>query len=848
MEKLLLRNFQSPGDIVMLTAAVRELHGTYPGRFLTDVRTPCPALWENNPYLTALSEHDPEVQTIECHYPLIHSSNHAPYHFLHGFIEYLNQQLGLCLRPTLFRGDIHLSDEERSWRSQVEELVGSAIPYWIVVAGGKRDFTIKWWDRQRFQCVVEHFNRRILFVQIGEHGHDHPPLEGVLDLRGRTDLRQLIRLVYHAQGVLCPVTLAMHLAAAVPVPAGVPKNRPCVVVAGGREPPHWEAYPHHQYLHRAGALACCDDGGCWKSRVRRLGDGDANDRDENLCVDVVGDLPRCMHLVTTQDVIRAIELYFDGGVASYLSPEHLRALAEFSEKRAQGPAAAPSSHGEARRTLRVAFGHGLGDCVHFAHVAQLYKTRGWSVSIHYEQNKRLVWQAAGLPYAGAEHCSEHRWEYPEDFNRPIAACDYAGNKIAANLSVAPLPPIGDVADLWTELCSTDLEGSVEAHITAEDRNGAERFLEGLPRPIVLLHTAGTNFASAKNLPDSLVVQLYRALLDNCRGSVVLLDWDFRVPTLAHARARHIKNDWGHLSLEQLAALMEQAALLIGVDSGPYHFASMTKTPALGIFLDHHPSCVTLPRKRNVNLVRLLKPRDLNISRRATWNLVEYSGTLPSADDIARHALRILEGPRYGLPIGRDVMVQQWIRDWCAASTDLSAVADRHKTLDYLLRECVTRYQDPTLVETGCIRSGEDWSAGYSTYVFAAFLDGLQRGRLISLDHDAEHCRFARDATRDWGNRTTVEFSDSVHWLEASDLPIDILYIDSMDADLASCADHALQEIQAAEPKLKEQSLVVFDDSPWNGGWAGKGAKAIPYMLQKNWTIVSSGYQTVLARR
>jgi hypothetical protein len=35
---------------------------------------------------------------------------------------------------------------------------------------------------------------------------------GAQIFRGRTDLRQLVRLVYHAQGVLCPVTLLMHLA------------------------------------------------------------------------------------------------------------------------------------------------------------------------------------------------------------------------------------------------------------------------------------------------------------------------------------------------------------------------------------------------------------------------------------------------------------------------------------------------------------------------------------------------------------------------------------------------------------------------------------------------------------
>ena len=37
----------------------------------------------------------------------------------------------------------------------------------------------------------------------------------VLDLREKTDTRQFVRLMYHADGVVCPVTFAMHLAAAV---------------------------------------------------------------------------------------------------------------------------------------------------------------------------------------------------------------------------------------------------------------------------------------------------------------------------------------------------------------------------------------------------------------------------------------------------------------------------------------------------------------------------------------------------------------------------------------------------------------------------------------------------------
>jgi hypothetical protein len=127
--------------------------------------------------------------------------------------------------------------------------------------------------------------------------------------------------VYNCQGVLSPVSLLMHLAAAVPVKAGQPRSRPCVVIAGGREPPHWTAYPHHQFIHNVGALSCCDDGGCWKSRTVRLGDGDSKDEPEELCLDVVGSLPRCMDLITAEEVVRRIETYFRGGAYEYLASE-----------------------------------------------------------------------------------------------------------------------------------------------------------------------------------------------------------------------------------------------------------------------------------------------------------------------------------------------------------------------------------------------------------------------------------------------------------------------------------------------------------------------------------------------
>jgi len=314
--KLILKNHQSPGDIVMLTAAVRDLHAMHPGKFVTDVRTAAPALWENNPHITPLDESDPDVELIKCEYPLIHQANQGAYHFVHGFRKFLETKLGVRIKQGPMRGDIHLSEEEMGWTSQVEEL-GVGDDFWIIVAGGKYDFTAKWWDPARYQRVVDRLKGRVRFVQCGDAKHWHPPLEGVVNLVGKTDIRQFIRLVYHSVGVVCPVTFAMHLAAAVPVKPARPKNRACVVIAGGREPAQWEAYPHHQFLHTCGALPCCDNGGCWKSRCQLVGAGGRKDQ-KNVClqpVDVSGDLriPKCMHMIRPGGVVRAVNRYYQGG-------------------------------------------------------------------------------------------------------------------------------------------------------------------------------------------------------------------------------------------------------------------------------------------------------------------------------------------------------------------------------------------------------------------------------------------------------------------------------------------------------------------------------------------------------
>jgi len=303
---LLLVNRCSPGDVLMLTAAVRDLHAAYPQRYVTAIETLCPDLWLHNPYVMPAALESQGLVHIDCHHPpLLNRCNGQPRHYIEAVCDLLSERLGREIPLQRFAPDIHLAPWEKEGPPK-----GARPPYWVVVAGGKHDVTIKWWPRHFFQEVIDHFAGRIRFVQVGNADDHHPVLEGAINLVGQTTLRELVQLVYHAEGVVCPVTCTMHMAAAF--------DKPCVVIAGGREPPHWEMYPGHQFLHTVGQIDCCRRHGCWKARIQPIGDGD-EERDGNLCLhptSVDGEpVARCMAMIEPIDVCRAIERYRMGAEA-----------------------------------------------------------------------------------------------------------------------------------------------------------------------------------------------------------------------------------------------------------------------------------------------------------------------------------------------------------------------------------------------------------------------------------------------------------------------------------------------------------------------------------------------------
>ena len=294
----------------MLTAAVRDLKKAKPDYSIM-VRSSCQELWDGNPYLDRSVTMENADIVLEMHYPLINCSTQGCCHFIHGYRIYLEDQLGIRIPPGEFRCNLHLSESEKE---DPRDRLGipKDRPYWLVDAGIKSDFTAKFWGTSRFQEVVNRTKDRVCWVQIGKKEHLHKPLENAVNLLGKTSIRNLVALMYRADGVLTPVSFPMHLSRMQWFGHSDSESRPCVVVAGAREPSVWEAYTCHRYLHNCGILECCRNGACWKSRTVMLGDGDR--KDESLCRKPVrlpdGEwIPRCMEMISTDEVIRNIEFY-----------------------------------------------------------------------------------------------------------------------------------------------------------------------------------------------------------------------------------------------------------------------------------------------------------------------------------------------------------------------------------------------------------------------------------------------------------------------------------------------------------------------------------------------------------
>ncbi len=249
---VVLQFFGGLGDQLLLTCVARALKQQ--GERCIWVATPAPELFRGNPDI----DHVVPVLTDELHWLLRKSGGRLPslVYAPHlpaerrdvppekHLIAVMGERAGVRGRMPA-RPYLHLTDAERA--------AGRHAPRQVAIQStGRSAPNFMWtkeWFPERFQEIVDHLRDRVTFVQVG--GARDVPLAGVVDLRGKTNLRETAAVLAASEAFVGLVGFPMHLARAVDCPA--------VIVYGGRELPAQSGYVANVNL--TGAIACSP---CWR--------------------------------------------------------------------------------------------------------------------------------------------------------------------------------------------------------------------------------------------------------------------------------------------------------------------------------------------------------------------------------------------------------------------------------------------------------------------------------------------------------------------------------------------------------------------------------------------------------
>lgn len=345
--RIVFHNRQAIGDILMFTCGIRDFKAQYPN-IQVQVNSTVPHIWDHNPNLersmwvnildpltfwsgnekpspdqmlelnkkaiaVALKE-DVPVRLYIGPGKLTNASNRKDLHFANAYRIGMEMALGVQISQGPIRPDIYMTQEEYEAPPIIEP------PYWLITAGEKGDWTCKTFPFAKWQEVVEKLPQ-IKFVQLGSTAHKHPKLSGdnVVNFIGKTQhkdygLRMLFNLFNNCEGSMGLVSFQMHLTAAF--------NKPCITIAGAREPVHFTRYPGQGgYLATDGCLPCTirtekgaptdEPNACWYCSLERCPYHREYGEQE---------IPLCADLFTSDDVVRAIMRYYDGGRLSFDKP------------------------------------------------------------------------------------------------------------------------------------------------------------------------------------------------------------------------------------------------------------------------------------------------------------------------------------------------------------------------------------------------------------------------------------------------------------------------------------------------------------------------------------------------
>ena len=172
----------------------------------------------------------------------------------------------------------------------------------------------------------------------------------------------------------------------------------------------------------------------------------------------------------------------------------------------------------------------------------------------------------------------------------------------------------------------------------------------------------------------------------------------------------------------------------------------------------------------------------------------------------------------------------------------------------------------SIIEIGCVRDKVQFENSESSTLYFDQLAKARGCTFLSVDFSKDSVAYARQIV---GERAF--HADGVSFLKQFNGRIGILYLDNFDIvynekhrqSLMSRVGNSyeennevitndrsaqvhLEQMQEALPKMTKPCYVCIDDTMIrNGGWFGKGAAVVPFLLEKGFSIVAQSEDGVL---
>jgi len=178
--KVVFKNRQAIGDILTMTAAVRDFKAAF-STVDVGVLSTAMHIWDHNPHINhQLREEDLIVEIGPG--TLTNRSNRDNRHMCNAYRVSMEEKLGIQIPQGNIHPDIWLTKEERDRPPLIDE------HYWIIVVSGEPGWPVKMYDR--WQEVVDSLPH-IKFVQIGLKSQKFTRLQNtkgnIIDYIGKTE-------------------------------------------------------------------------------------------------------------------------------------------------------------------------------------------------------------------------------------------------------------------------------------------------------------------------------------------------------------------------------------------------------------------------------------------------------------------------------------------------------------------------------------------------------------------------------------------------------------------------------------------------------------------------------------